>query len=175
MKAIFTGLAFCLVSLSSCAQETAEERIKVYAQDGYEVESYNFDQFQNKFFGKQNDTTYVLNFWATWCRPCVAELPYFLELEKKYEQEKIKFIFVSLDFPKQIEKQLLPWLIKKEMKSQVILLDEADANSWIPKVCGSWQGSIPATYIYKNKDDSFFEQSFSYASLKREIDIYLND
>ena len=56
---------------------------------------------------KDNDTTYVVNFWATWCKPCVAELPYFEQLTETYKGQKVKVLLVSLDFSKQIESKLL--------------------------------------------------------------------
>ena len=60
-------------------------------------------------FQQQNDTTYVINFWSTWCAPCVKELPYFEQVNQKYTNRKVKVILVSLDFPKQLETKLKPF------------------------------------------------------------------
>jgi len=166
----FITLILCLFAFS-CSQ--AQEELKTYTADGRTISSYNFDEFE-KFLQKKNDTTYVINFWATWCRPCVAELPYFFQLEEELKNEKIHFIYVSLDFPTSVESNLIPYLIKKDINAHVVLLDDPDANTWIPKVSGGWQGSIPATVIYNQTGDSFFEQSFNYNSLKREITHFLN-
>jgi len=111
-------------------------------------------------FAQKSDTTYIINFWATWCKPCVAELPYFLELEKKYKDQKYKFIFVSLDFPKQIEKKLVPFLEKNPLPGEVIVLDDSDSNNWIPKVDPKWSGAIPATIVYNGDRKIFAEKSF---------------
>ena len=111
-------------------------------------------------FQVENDTTYVINFWATWCKPCVAELPYFIELHKKHKAEKFKMIFVSLDFPKQIEKKLIPFLGKNPLPGPVLVLDDPDANAWIPRVHPDWSGAIPATYVYQGKQNIFAERSF---------------
>lgn len=111
-------------------------------------------------FTQKSDTTYVINFWATWCKPCVAELPYFLELHKKYQDQKYKFIFVSLDFPKQIQKKLVPFLEKNPLPGDVIVLDDADSNRWIPEVDPKWSGAIPATVVYNGDRKIFAEKSF---------------
>lgn len=111
-------------------------------------------------FTQKSDTTYVINFWATWCKPCVAELPYFLELHKKYQDRKFKFIFVSLDFPKQIEKKLMPFLEKNPLPGEVIVLDDSDSNTWIPAVDPEWSGAIPATMVYNGDRKIFAEKSF---------------
>lgn len=82
--------------------------VRVEAQD---IPMVNFDGLA-PFLSKKNDTTYVVNFWATWCRPCVEELPYFLEAEEKFKGQKVKFIMVSMDFPKMLESRLKPFLQK---------------------------------------------------------------
>ena len=100
-------------------------------------------------FRYNNDTTYVVNFWATWCKPCIAELPYFEELNNSRSQEKVKVILVSLDFPKQVETNLLPFLDKRKISSEVVVLLDGKYNDWIDKVSPDWSGAIPATYVYR--------------------------
>jgi len=61
---------------------------------------------------KNENTIYVINFWATWCMPCVKELPYFEKLNA--ENKDAKVVLISLDFKDQLESKLLPFLKKKE-------------------------------------------------------------
>ena len=98
-----------------------------------------------------SDTVYVINFWATWCIPCVQELPSFDSITAKYNEQKVKVILVSLDWKKNIQKSVLPFLIKKNIKSHVVLLDEPDYNAWVDKVDKRWSGALPATVIMLNK------------------------
>lgn len=142
--------------------------LKTYTAGGVSVKSYDFDKLEY-FLNKKNDTTYVVNFWATWCVPCVEELPYFEKLNAEYKDKKVKVLLVSLDMPKMIESRLLPFIEEKKLQSDVVLLRDPDANSWIGKVSPDWSGAIPATIIYKNDERKFYEQSFTYEELEKEV------
>ena len=138
-----------------------------------ELEVYDYAGFE-KFLNKKNGKVYVLNFWATWCAPCVKELPYFEKLNREYKNKNVEVILVSLDFPHLYDKKLKPFIKDKKLSSKVIALDDVDMNTWIPKVDESWSGSIPATIIYKNDSRKFYEQSFTYEELEKEVKQFLN-
>ena len=118
---------------------------------------------------RQDGKTYVINFWATWCAPCVKELPAFEKLNKEYAAKNVEVILVSLDFPKQVEKRLLPFINKKNLQSKVILLDDVNEDAWIKEIDSAWSGAIPATLIYSSKGRKFYEQSFDYELLETEL------
>lgn len=105
------------------------------------------------------DTFYVVNFWATWCGPCIKELPEFVELEQRYKGKPVKVLLVSLDFKKDYPNKIEKFIKKKDLSMEVIWLNETNANEFIPKIEQRWQGSIPATVLrYKKKNYSnFFE------------------
>ncbi len=133
-----------------------------------------FDALEKELF-KENDTLYVVNFWATWCAPCVKELPYFETFSKENSTQKVKVILVSLDFEKQKESKLIPFLKKKKITSDVVLLLEKDYNNWLPKVDKNWSGSIPATLLMKGKKRQFVEKEFESAEeLKEYITTFTN-
>lgn len=111
-----------------------------------------------------NDTLYVVNFWATWCKPCIEEMPYFAEAEKSLSGQKVKFIMVSLDFPKMLDSRLKPFLKKNKVPGQVILLDDPNSNSWIPKVNEDWDGAIPVTLIFNKEKRRFINTNFENTS-----------
>ena len=141
--------------------------------DSIDLQIYDFAEFQ-KLLNKKDNKVYVINFWATWCLPCVKELPDFEKLNKVYKNNNVEVILVSLDFPHLYQSKLKPYIKKKNLKAKVIALDDPDMNSWIPKVSKSWSGSIPATIIYKNDTRKFFEKSFSYNELEKEVKQFLN-
>lgn len=106
-----------------------------------------------------SDTTYVINFWATWCKPCVDELPAFEKIGEQYKDEKVKILLVSCDFKKQLTQRVVPFVKQKKLKSSVVLMDESDPNSWIEKVDSRFTGAIPATLIINGKKDfRFFKE-----------------
>jgi thiol-disulfide isomerase/thioredoxin len=133
------------------------------------VQKLSFDELE-PLLCKQNDTVYVINFWATWCKPCIKELPDFEKLNETYADKKVKVYLVSLDFPNKHEELLLPYLKKNNIKSQVIHLTDTDANSWIDKVSPLWSGSIPATLIYKGNSAEFHETTLTYEELKNIVE-----
>ena len=97
----------------------------------------------------KNEKIQVINFWATWCAPCVKELPYFEEVNASM-RNRVSVNLISLDFADDVEKKVLPFVRKKALRSKVYLLDEIDYNSWIDKVDPGWSGAIPATLIVDN-------------------------
>ncbi|MEL0457578.1 redoxin domain-containing protein [Flavobacteriaceae bacterium SZ-1-7] len=138
-----------------------------------DLEVYDFNGFE-KFLNKKDDKVYVINFWATWCAPCVKELPYFERLNAEFKDDGMEVILVSLDFPHLYENKLKPFIKERNLKSKVVALDDPDMNTWIPKVSESWTGAIPATIIYRNDHRKFYEQSFDFEELKTELNQFLN-
>lgn len=151
--------------------EKAEPRpkpLKVYSKEDVSVNAYDFSGFEY-FLRQKNDTTYVVNFWATWCVPCVEELPHFEKLNEKYREDKVKVILVSLDMYKMVDSKLLPFIKEKQLKSEVIYLRDPDQNTWLPKIDSTWSGAIPATVIYNKEQRKFYERSFTYEELEKEV------
>ncbi|WP_268847314.1 TlpA family protein disulfide reductase [Flavobacterium aestivum] len=119
------------------------------------------------------NTIYVVNFWATWCAPCVKELPHFEKLNS--ENKSVKVVLVSLDFKNQFETKLLPFLKNRKVNSEVVLLTDKDYNTWLPIVDKDWSGSIPATLIIKNGKRVFAEKTFSsYEELNEYVNTNIN-
>ena len=112
-------------------------------------------------FQQKTDTTYVINFWATWCKPCVEELPYFEQLYDNMEQEKLRIILVSMDFPQKFETKLLPFVKEHQLRSDVVAFADPDQNNWIPKINEEWVGAIPVTIVYNAEERKFFGEQFA--------------
>jgi len=112
----------------------------------------------------------VYNFWATWCAPCIREIPQFDNANETYGN--LDVILVNLDDVDLLDKKVKPFINKKSIKSKVVLLNETDLNEFINKIDKSWSGAIPATLIIdcKNNKRLFYEQEFKEGELVRTID-----
>ncbi len=125
-------------------------------------------------FNHQNDTTYVINFWATWCSPCIAELPYFEYMNKTYKDQKVKVVLISLDSKKHIDSKLRPFIQREKLMSHVVALTDTDYNTWIDKVNPDWDGAIPVTIIYNKEEYEIVKGEFdNYEELNTIVKSYL--
>ena len=112
-----------------------------------------------KRIDNKSDTIYIVNFWATWCKPCVQELPEFEAFSKAHEKEKVKVLLVCLDFKEELNKKVNPFLLKNKYKTECVILDEVNGNDFIDKIDKRWSGAIPATFITVNKrKQTFFDE-----------------
>lgn len=137
------------------------------------ITTLNYEQLK-PFLNKNDKKVYVVNFWATWCMPCVKELPAFEKLNQEFKDKNVEVLLVSLDFSKQIESNLIPFIKKRNLQSKVVHFDDPNEQFWIPDIAKNWSGSIPATLIYSKSKRKFYEQSFSYEELQNELQTFLN-
>lgn len=154
IKRILTVFAF-LFALTTSAQK--------------KIPVYKIDKLLSRI-EKNNDTLYIVNFWATWCKPCVQELPDFEKINQEYKNQKVKVkvILVTLDFKEELKKRVMPFIKKNKYTTEVILLDEID-GSFIDKVSKEWSGAIPATLLIKNNKKEFISKKTNYEELKEKI------
>jgi len=121
------------------------------------------------YMASHADKTLVVNFWATWCRPCVAELPHF----ERFHQEadaNTHVLLVSLDNPETAQEVVPTLLTKKGITAEVVILNEQDPNEWIPALhADEWSGSIPATMVVSGGDltqQRFHQGELSFEALE---------
>jgi thiol-disulfide isomerase/thioredoxin len=153
-------LLLLLFSITACKNNAPE--LHIYDYDGLEP-----------LINKTDNNIHIVNFWATWCAPCVKELPYFETINANYKDKGVDVLLVSLDFPKTYDTKLKPFIIKKNLKSKVIALDDTNQNRWIPAIDQSWSGALPATIIYNSTKRHFYERSFTQEELEKELKQFL--
>lgn len=118
----------------------------------------------------ESKTPLIVNFWATFCLPCIEEIPYFQTLVKKYEKDSVKLLLVSLDLKDDYAK-VGRFAKKRKFTAPVVWLDESNADYFCPKVDSTWSGSIPASLFINNKTGyrKFYEEQIPEQKLEKEI------
>lgn len=114
----------------------------------------------------------VINFWASWCRPCVQELPWFENLVPNYKDKQVKLLLVSLDYADDYPKEIMLFAKKKGIKSEIAWLNETDPNIFCHKVDKHWDGTIPVTLMVNKKKNyrKFYNHQLPEAQLKQALD-----
>ena len=152
-------LIFLLISFLFVGQT-----LRPQVPDRKKIRVLNFDQLEPALH-LRNDTVYLVNFWATWCSPCIAELPAIKAVQEKYSDKKFKVLLVSLDLPNQLNSRLIPFVRSNKITADVILLDDPNQNRWIDKIDKKWSGEIPYTVIYGKDFRDSYTHSFNYKTL----------
>lgn len=133
--------AFAIVIALAASQARAQQ-----------IPAYKAEQLMKRLASNE-DTLYITVLWATWCGPCVKELPEFDKLADKYKGHPVKVLLVSMDFKKDYQSKLPKFINKRKLAHEVVWLNESNANEYMPKISDEWQGTIPATLLYYKKNN----------------------
>jgi thiol-disulfide isomerase/thioredoxin len=139
-------LALSLITLSIAANSQAIKKYKIT-----DIE---------KYIATSKDTVLVINFWATFCKPCVAEIPSFIKVTDQYKNNGVKLLLVSLDLPAFYPAKIQTFAKAHNFTPTIVWLDETNADYFCPKIDPKWSGSIPATLIINKRTGyrKFFEE-----------------
>lgn len=92
----------------------------------------------------------VVNLWATWCGPCVAEFPDLVQLHNKYRGKGLSFISVSIDDP-EAKGQVVSFINKQKAAFPVYIRRTGDPEAFIRPLDKAWPGAVPVTYIFNKQ------------------------
>lgn len=139
---------------------------------GSATEPARYDEFARlePLFHQQTDTTYVINFWATWCKPCREEIPFMQQLASEEAAKKVRVILVSLDIEESAISRIPDFLRSAAPGlSAVVLTDEDPA--WGKTIDRVWTGSLPTTILYRKDLRFVYRRNFpTYVDLRSALD-----
>jgi thiol-disulfide isomerase/thioredoxin len=125
----------------------------------------------------KSDHPLVISFWASWCAPCVQEIPWLQEGVAKFADQQVELVLVSMDFPRDYPKKLEAFIQQKGFKATFYWLDESNADYFCPKINARWQGGIPANLFVYNKTGyrRFFDRALTDRQVGPEIKTMLQE
>ncbi len=153
MKKILTGVALFI-----CIHSNAQ------------IPIWKITDFE-KYIATHSGKVLVFNFWATFCKPCIAEIPAMIRAVDSLQSVNAELILVSVDVASNYPNRLNAFVQQRNWKTNITWLDETDADYFCPKVDSSWGGSIPATLIINTRNGyrAFFEEEFTAEKLRKAI------
>ena len=119
---------------------------------------------------EEKEQIQVVNFWATWCAPCIKELPLLEKLARDNREVRVRLVSMDMDLDPNPDK-VRKFATRKNIQSQVLILNERNPNQWIDKIDKNWSGALPATLVVNNKNGKrkFIEKELHEGDLERLI------
>jgi len=148
-------------------QDKKSTSSRIIKAHGVEIPVYDENSYKH-LLNKKDDKIHVINYWATWCKPCVDELPDFEKLRETHSDKGVEILMVSIDYENFDTK--LPEFVQQNMKNKVILVDYKDEVKFINGVDKSFNGAIPVTIIYDKHKRYFINGATNYEELVEQIE-----
>ena len=139
-----------------------------------DVKSVKITDLENTI--KESKTPLIVNFWATFCVPCLEEIPYFQETAEQYKAKNVSLVFVSLDMKEAYPVKVNEMAKRLKLVYPVVWLNETNADYFCPKIDTSWTGGMPSSLFVNNATGyhKFFEEPLSKDKLEKEIQVMLS-
>ena len=162
MKFLNSILVFCCLVIGAACSAQQIKKVKI-------------DELQKII--AETKKPLIVNFWATWCIPCIEELPYFLEEYNSHKKDSLQLLLVSMDFKEEFPGTVVKFAKKRKITAPILWLDETNADFFCPKIDSSWGGAIPASVFINPKTGyrRFYEEQMSHEQLKKEIMAILSE
>lgn len=130
------------------------------------------EQALHALIHERHGKTLFLNFWATWCQPCVAEFPDLVKLSESLSGSNVEVVGVSVDYPDEIESKVIPFLRKHRIPFKMYVAQFRKQEDFINAVDPSWNGAVPATFIYGPRGTQRYSLigQGSYSRFKKEVE-----
>ena len=125
---------------------------------------------------KESKKPLVIDFWATFCVPCLQEIPYFQEITEKYRSQEVSILLVSLDLKEYYPDSIIATVKKHKISQPVVWLNETNADYFCPKIDTTWTGGMPSSLFVNNATGyhKFFEEPLSKEKLEDEVRVMVS-
>lgn len=110
-----------------------------------------------KLLANESDKLRLINIWATWCGPCVAEFPELIEIHRMYRQRDFELVTISLDDPDK-NAQVLKFLQKNYASTKNYHYSLENKYKFMEVIGNDWQGAIPFTLLIKPGGEVIFKK-----------------
>ena len=174
MYYFYSRLTLEQISFKPCLPQQMRQLLTIIFLAVSFVANAQADQIKLKdlqqLINKPTDKVQVINFWATWCAPCVREIPLLEKLNQENNKVDVTLISMDYDLDPNPEK-VYRFMSRKNLKSKVLILAESNPNNWIEKIDKNWSGALPATLIVNTKSGKrkFVEKELKEGELEKII------
>ncbi len=145
--------------------------LTVFAQ---QVKPITSGQLEARFKNGQ-DTVYIVNFWATWCSPCIKELPAFEQIKQASFKKPVKVVLISTDEGKKSTKAVEAFVSRHHLTGEIYQVNESP-NIYLRRIDKKWTGSLPATLVVSATGKrQFYNKPLDYKMLLAEIERATSD
>jgi thiol-disulfide isomerase/thioredoxin len=148
LKIFYLSLLFSITIANGCDSQNPKEKpetgnTKIVSK----IEFIDQAGLKN-LITNRNGKILLLNVWATWCPPCIEEFPDLVRIYNTYNDDKFEILGISVDEPDEINSKVIPFLNKNKVPFKVYLAKLDNEEKFINALNSSWNGAIPATFIY---------------------------
>ena len=165
---LFLPFVIVILLVSSCKSKEIDKNATIEILD-------QFEELQT-IIDSESDNVLVLNFWSTYCPPCIKEMPHFNQLASAYQNRNIRILLISLDDVSQLDARIYPFVKKHNIQQEVMVLKDQNYTKWTEKIDESWYGALPATLIiYEGKRNFRFGSYETYDDLKLDVEKMLGN
>lgn len=150
-KMMVTVLSIATLFFTFNSQPSSAQK-KVFEPKIGMIKPADFNKFKDSAKGK----VLIVNFWATWCGPCVAEFPEFVAIDTKYRDKGVKVVAISADDVADIKPKVIPFVKEQKAKFDILVQDTEDPQEMVDAVNKDWVGSLPATFVYDKQGNPIY-------------------
>jgi thiol-disulfide isomerase/thioredoxin len=112
----------------------------------------------------------LVNFWATWCGPCVVEFPELMTIHRMYRQRDFELVTVAAHYPDE-QADVLKFLQKQQASNRNLIFGDTDKHKLIEAFDPEWTGALPFTLLIDPSGEVLYrrEGAIDALELKRTI------